>query len=78
MLRGTLALTFLVLLLAACRAQAPDSPKFNPAAPPGPAPDGMVWVPGGVVPGQPYRLSLRQGSPAGAREVTPHSSRPKG
>src|SRR5688500_8723926 len=25
----------------------PDAPKINTAGPPGPAPEGMVWVPGG-------------------------------
>jgi formylglycine-generating enzyme required for sulfatase activity len=33
--------------MAVCRAQTPGGAKLNPATPPGPAPDRMVWVPGG-------------------------------
>jgi formylglycine-generating enzyme required for sulfatase activity len=33
--------------MAVCRAHAPGGAKLNPATPPGPAPDGMAWVPGG-------------------------------
>jgi formylglycine-generating enzyme required for sulfatase activity len=41
-----------VLVLLPCAAPAPaggqaDAPKLNPNKPPGPAPEGMVWIPGG-------------------------------
>ena len=34
-------------LLAADEAEDPNPPPLNPRTPPGPAPEGMVWVPGG-------------------------------
>jgi sulfatase modifying factor 1 len=49
--RTALAAITIVVAVAGCRPAPASPPRFEPgvraAAPPGPAPDGMVWIPGG-------------------------------